>query len=316
MSNATLSPSPFNFRDRASSFLSNSFLAGSPSESLPPSFLDRRRTSHPHNQPLYEMPDRSQSQQQRPSLMHQASQTIIDLTEEPETPPNVQQNPRQRSRPPQLGRSDALGFGDLIDLTDDNEPDLIITGGRELPPLPRNAARQTAPQRRDDSPSLFMPLPPPPNVRRVFAAHHNGVGIVIGGRMEGSGAPLHMHGNFHIGRMANDIMDRFHFFQHEHPPQAMPGRMDYQNNAFAQRKAEHVPPPPARQDFTRSPKEDDIIICPSCEQELVHRKDGEEPVTKKGGKAPTRKEREEHPFWVLKQCGHVSSLSDVWSFSC
>jgi len=126
--------------------------------------------------------------------------------------------------------------------------------------------------------------------------------------MEGSGAPLHMHGNFHIGRMANDIMDHFHFFQHDHPPQAMPGHMDYQNNAFAHRKAEHIPPPPARQDFTRSPKEDDIIICPSCEQELVHRKGGEEPVTKKGGKAPTRKEREEHPFWVLKECGHVSSL--------
>jgi len=48
------------------------------------------------------------------------------------------------------------------------------------------------------------------------------------------------------------------------------------------------------------------VICPSCEEELIHNKEPEEePVVKKGGKAPTKKEREEHPFWVVKECGHV-----------
>jgi uncharacterized Zn finger protein (UPF0148 family) len=52
--------------------------------------------------------------------------------------------------------------------------------------------------------------------------------------------------------------------------------------------------------------EDMTVICPSCEEELIHNKEIEEPVAKKNGKAPTRKEREEHPFWVVKECGHVS----------
>jgi uncharacterized protein YbaR (Trm112 family) len=81
--------------------------------------------------------------------------------------------------------------------------------------------------------------------------------------------------------------------------------MDYQNPAFANRKPDHIPPPAARPDFTRSPTEDDLVICPSCNEELVHRKDEEKPVVKKSGKAPTKKEREEHPFWVVRECGHV-----------
>jgi hypothetical protein len=86
----------------------------------------------------------------------------------------------------------------------------------------------------------------------------------------------------------------------------MPGVMDYGNAAWADRKPEHVPPPKARDNFTRSPVEEDTIICPSCEQELVHNKDNQEPPLKKSSKAPTRKDREEHPFWVVKECGHVS----------
>lgn len=90
--------------------------------------------------------------------------------------------------------------------------------------------------------------------------------------------------------------------RHAHA-QAMPD-LDYQHAAFADRKPNHVPPEPAKPGFTRSPTENDTIICPSCEEELVHNKVFDEPMLKKG-KAPTRKEREEHPFWVIKECGHV-----------
>jgi len=98
-----------------------------------------------------------------------------------------------------------------------------------------------------------------------------------------------------------EIMDHLQAMRDE---QVMPGLMNYQHHAFVDRKPQHVAPPPARDGFTRSPEESQTIICPSCEEELIHRKD-EEPLVKKGGKAPTRKEREEHPFWVLKECGHV-----------
>lgn len=102
-----------------------------------------------------------------------------------------------------------------------------------------------------------------------------------------------------------------HMLHHDNfQQQAMPGLMNYQHAAFADRKPDHIAPPAVPEGFTRSPKDEDIIICPSCEEELIHRKDDEEeePTPKKGGKAPTRKEREEHPFWVVKECGHVSCI--------
>jgi hypothetical protein len=79
------------------------------------------------------------------------------------------------------------------------------------------------------------------------------------------------------------------------------------------RKAEHVPPPPVGEGFTRSPKEDDVIVCPACDEELVV--GPEEPAvgttptatgkTAVKAKARSRKDREEHPFWVVRECGHV-----------
>lgn len=254
------------------------------------------------------MPDRSQSQQ-RPRLEHRASQTIIDLTDEPEDMPLPSRSNEDRSRsqrPPQLGRSDAVSLGDFIDLTDDNgEPDIIIMGGRQLP-LPRSSvARHVPPARRDDSPSLFMPMPPSPSqpLNRVFPAHRHGLGLVITGRMERHRAVrIPAEAQFHLTpHMGQEIMDHI---QALHDEQVMPGLMNYQHHAFVDRKPQHVAPPPAKDGFTRSPEESQTIICPSCEEELIHRKD-EEPILKKGGKAPTRKEREEHPFWVLKECGHV-----------
>jgi hypothetical protein len=308
---ATLSPSPVNFGDPATSgFFSSSRFASATSNDNFASIFDRRRTSHPHNQHLQraseEMSERSQSQQ-RPRLEHRASQTIIDLTDDPEDLPVLPRNTDNRSRsqrPPQLGRSDAVSLGDFIDLTDDNgESDIIITGGRQLP-LPRpNVARPPPPARRDDSPSLFVPLPPPP-INRVFPAHRHGVGLVVSGRVERHGVRTPAEAQYHMAaRMGQEIMEHI---QALHDEQVMPGLMNYQHHAFVDRKPQHVAPPPAKEGFTRSPEESQTIICPSCEEELIHKKD-EEPIAKKGGKAPTKKEREEHPFWVLKECGHVSS---------
>jgi hypothetical protein len=107
-------------------------------------------------------------------------------------------------------------------------------------------------------------------------------------------------------------MDHFEAFNHG---QAMPDRMNYERVPFGDRKPDHVAPPKAREGFTRSPTENDVVVCPSCDEELVHVKDAEEPVFKKGGKAPTRKEREEHPFWVVKECGHVKLCLHICTFS-
>ncbi|TVY44059.1 hypothetical protein LSUB1_G000819 [Lachnellula subtilissima] len=333
---STLSPSPILFRDTPS--FAARLASAAPNDNLTrnisPSFLERRRTSHPHNQSLQPSRTASQdmadvSQAQRPRLEHRASQTIIDLTDESEEPlllrPHSHHRERSRSqRPPQLGRSDASGLMEFIDLTEDNgEPDIIITGGRELP-RPQAARSARAPPHyhlpRPDSPSLFVPrevareASAQPAIHRVFgrinaaaSAGANVVGAALGYAMparQPGARPAHHHEAFHF-HPADDFLGQIHMMNAMGAmPQAMP-RMDYRHPAFAERKAEHVPPKPARKDFTRSPTEDMDIICPSCMDELVHNKEHEEPVTKKNGKAPTKKEREEHPFWVVKECGHV-----------
>jgi hypothetical protein len=253
--------------------------------------------------PSEDMPERAQFHQ-RPRLQHQASQTLtIDLTDEPEDVPVASRirDQTRSQRPPQLGRSDAQALENIIDLTDDN--DIEITASRQLP-FPRPHAAPPLPQvhiPRLQSPSLFIrPSPPARERPRLFADDGpRGAFERLIPQAEHHAVMQYVAQDFRVGG--------FNHFDQFNNAQAMPGMMDYQRGAFADRKPDHVPPPPAQEGFTRSPTEDDVVVCPSCDEELVHRKDAEEPViAKKGGKAPTRKEREEHPFWVIKECGHVS----------
>lgn len=311
----SISPPAVQFREPSSALPSSRYPPASSSNTptSAPSFFERRRTSHPHNRhvrPLHRasegMANISQSSQPTPRLEHRSSQTIIDLTDEPEETGAVSRGPSQR--PPQLGRSDASGLTEFIDLTDD---DIVITGGRELPrPRPqenRHPREIHFAAMRDDSPSLFLPAHPPRpqhSIRRVFANPMNAIGVALGFRIpEAGGPPAPHHGAFHAAHFMEQMQ-----LLHGMDAQNMPGLMDYRQPAFAAPKPEHVPPKPARENFTRSPKEDDIIICPSCEEELVDKKEAEEPIAKKTGRALSRKDREEHPFWVIKECGHVSSI--------
>jgi hypothetical protein len=79
--------------------------------------------------------------------------------------------------------------------------------------------------------------------------------------------------------------------------------------AAGPQKPPHEPPPKARDGFTRDTGEDQIVICPSCNEELAYDPDDEDengPPTKK---ARTKKDRAEHHFWAVKDCGHVSILA-------
>lgn len=298
---ATLSPSPIRALLNLATSLTR-FTGSAPPDTSAPS--DQRRISHPHNppqtfqRPSEDMADRSWPPR-RPRLQHQASQTLtIDLTDEIEDAPVLSRNEHraQAQRPPHLGRSDAQVLGNIIDLTDDN--DVEITSSRQLP-MPR---RTVLPHPVRASPLYLASYPPIPspfarrNVNRVFGNDEDLASFNLDPDPETV--------VLHFERALNNI--NMEHFLHLNNAQVMPDRMDYERGAFADRNPEHVPPPPAKEGFTRSPTENDIVICPSCEEELVHKKDSEGQIVKKGGKTPTKKEREEHPFWVVRECGHVS----------
>ncbi|PQE06860.1 cell cycle control protein [Rutstroemia sp. NJR-2017a WRK4] len=309
---------------------------GAASTRLPPddngltsSIFDRRRTSHPHNlssqnYPRFTRPSQTPSPDmepaRRPRLEHRTSQTIIDLTDEPDdVPSQVRRAPRSNPSlrpPPTLGRSDARRIEQVVDLTAD-EDDIVFSHARELPG-PRLAGRRRLAEgyeQRFRAAEEFLngnrPSPPILNNSGPAAApererrrpqpgglgHFLGHGNFLAGiqnYMGLGGGPAHEHIGVHL--MADFA--------------PMAGIMDYQSVALQDRKPEHVPPPAVEEGFTRSPQETDVAICPSCELELIHRKDGEEQVTKKSGRAPTRKDREEHPFWVVKDCGHHRNTPD------
>ena len=82
----------------------------------------------------------------------------------------------------------------------------------------------------------------------------------------------------------------------------MPGMMDYDTVGFDMGLVggnrpptpKYSPPPEAEKGFTRSPQEDEVVVCPNCGDELAM------------GSSDTKQE-----VWVIKNCGHVSAISNT-----
>ncbi|KAH8811946.1 hypothetical protein F5884DRAFT_750277 [Xylogone sp. PMI_703] len=320
-----LSPSPVLFRDSGSSSFDSAWQErGRVSDHGSSSTHEqRRRTPRPHGsrvESLFVEPDDAPEQSrtpQLPRLPNRGSQTVIDLTQDLSDEPEiiaVNYAPRpasrlrrarsqsQSQRPPALQRSDTSNLADIIDLTSDaGDAEVQFQHSRELPPPPRVRENERLRSRRLPSVPQAPRRAEERSVGSLFVPRHPQHGPIA--RFAGYGALLIGHATYPLREFFGQgslIMDGV---QQVIGP--MPDHLDYRNNAFEARKPEHVAPPPARENFTRSPTENDVIICPSCEEELVHDKDEEEPAAKKNGKPLSRREREEHPFWVVKECGHV-----------
>ena len=77
----------------------------------------------------------------------------------------------------------------------------------------------------------------------------------------------------------------------------VPGMMDYDMTGFDMGlpggnrppSPKYSPPPEPEKGFTRSPEEDEVIVCPNCGDELAM------------GESETKQE-----VWIVKACGHVS----------
>jgi len=59
-------------------------------------------------------------------------------------------------------------------------------------------------------------------------------------------------------------------------------------------------------------EEEMVVICPSCDKELAYDPDEERPETPASKRPKNRKDREEHHFWAVKECGHVSTGLGHW----
>ena len=84
-------------------------------------------------------------------------------------------------------------------------------------------------------------------------------------------------------------------------PRRVPRDLDFESQGFRLGRespprrlpASIKPPAPARIGFTRSPREEDEIVCPNCGGELG------------GGEGEMGRQ-----VWVVKSCGHVGVFSD------
>lgn len=300
----------------------------------------RQRSHRPHHRgqavefiDLTEEPD-SPGPHQPPLNNNRAAQNhnYIDLQQDhrPQQRPRHHRRMPPNGRPPPLARSDGSILGHrgpaVIDLTND-EPDF--------------AAAVLDEEEDDDDDDLFVgqdfddflehipadrrlpaPVPAPLRNRRRsveligFAARNfNGALREIGGRYFPGllaaipGIPRGIANEIAIiGREQGLAMD-------PNPLADNPPDFNYQANGFGARpppaKPEFDAPPPARPGFTRNTGVDPDtgeeleIVCASCDNELKY--DDDEDDGPRPAKRPrNKKDREEHHFWAVKACGHVS----------
>lgn len=276
--------------------------------------------------PLRGQPSRLQQRRQQRQQRHQPVD-VIDLTEEPDSPVHHRhqpvnilrhrphfhdhdsppyRNPRrhiaQNGRTPSLNRSDGsilngnAAAASVIDLTIDSPEDNIPANRRLPPPAP-------APAQRDQHNHLF--------------------GRNLMGSIRGLLPGLLAYRNLReadiqfIGAAPAVPMNA-------NPLAGNPPDFNYQANGFGgygggrqpTPKPDFEAPPPARAGFTRDTgpdkvtDEEQVFVCPSCDNELKYSLEEEDD---NGGrpakKARTKKDREEHHFWAVKACGHVSQVT-------
>jgi hypothetical protein len=258
------------------------------------------------------------------------SANIIDLTHEeagPSAAPSDQQQNRPRpNRPPRFER-DILDVID-VDAEDTQEatnlgptsPEIEFVGSRRIEPARGMEGRSPGGSSLDEDGVEFVRANPlPEHVRR-----QNGIEFV--NRMLQTAAGHHLQAQidrqYRITSTAerqrqatiDNVTARMH--NGHRAPQPPPRRRTNihvgfirPNNNYGmvgfdmgfgssepdepvQRPPTYTAPPPAPEGFTRSPQENDALICPNCGEELCT------------GDSDLKKQ-----VWMVKGCGHVRSLS-------
>ena len=256
----------------------------------------------------------------RRPVMSQPTTDIIDLTEEAGSPvePAVPTRGgittstfRRLGHPqrPVIDLEEEYGEDEpevQRELTRDVSPDLEVLFSRARSrsagnPTPRNGSRPRRAARPSAQNEIRRNME---EIRREMQDVSNRLGIFQSSLRPPARAPSHSqpqhHGQLH------------HQARHQIPNDAdllimpdvnlefnLPDQLDFETQGFRmgdvtqprpQRPPPtYDPPPKARLGYTRSPNEDDVMICPICSDEL--------------GVGKTEEKRQ---VWVVKKCGHVS----------
>lgn len=243
--------------------------------------------------------------------MSQSAQQVIDLTEDRSSspigahivPPTLSHIEGQRvaQRPPRFDR-DIISIDDqedeAVDLREESPEIQFLTSrprSRSLSTT-RQARHQSTLRQRRHTPATRSPVRRPHVSLRIL------------------GAPVEAHGHQNAGWLFNPLTAQVstntsrsleeELLEWENFPGGnfeIPAHLDYRATAFdldqpARRQPQprlptYDPPAAAQEGFTRTPKEDDVLVCPNCDDELGL---GDDEVKRQ--------------VWVVKVCGHVCAI--------
>lgn len=225
----------------------------------------------------------------RPAEVRPQEDDVIDLTNEPETPPQ-RTHIHNETRPPHSASSRLPRFGrnimadaDIVDLED--EPDDAgegPSGSPEVQFLRATVRHPPPPPRRWEGVSLFqtnfpftrsrVPEEATPWARPRLPRPHN---ITVS----------HLDTLFLGARDSIPSMSSTEVYL-DYAASSFPMGAASSHEARPRRDA-YKPPSPAPEGFSRTLGEDDVAVCPNCDWEL--------------GTGEGKKQE----IWLAKQCGHV-----------
>lgn len=254
----------------------------------------------------------------RRPIMSQPRQDVIDLTEDTSSPPHAQilppapRNPdvsTAANRPPRFDRN-------IINI-DDEDDDATFARGQSpeiefLTSRPRSrslsATRRLARRRPAIAPVAGTP-PRRPHVAIRVAQGERGPNEPAGwaDALRSLRFPGPWHSN--LGRGNDELVEweaEFHPEMFQAPNinlNFLQAGFNYDQPSRPQQQQQprlptYDPPPPAQAGYTRSPNEDEMIVCPHCDDELG---EGDDEIKKQ--------------VWVVKACGHVG-IKSLHAYKC
>lgn len=280
---------------------------------------------------LTEEPDSPIQHNHRPApgRRFQHNQQYMQNANQPAPHQQHPRNPRrqmsQNGRTPSLARSDGSILGNrqaaVIDLTSDGPEDAARDNALDLDlDLDLDGFDNIPANRR-----LPAPVPAPQRNHRRSVEFLGGIGLGRGGFL-GLGnirglfpGILAQIGHPHDAEVQFVGQHAHAFHMNPDPLAGNPPEFNYQANGFGglggrplTPKPDFEAPAPARPGFTRNTgidpdtNEEMLIVCASCDNELKYSAEDDDDTSRPTKRPRTKKDREEHHFWAVKACGHVS----------